>query len=351
MKPLDVASYRRVNESFRRRLVCHVGIDCGFFVELQYMVNAMLYCLAHRIRFQMYSDDANFGTGIGWTEYFLPFCEEVHETFHHRCNFHRPPSWHQILRLCNNQKSLSPLAWKLKAILKNWAGRLLAFQAYEEYVLLSQDVPPIPEQYYCIPELGIDGDYMAIFSLLSRMVWRLQPDVLHQRDAYKSELSLPSVYAGVQIRGGDKATETRLVDGETIIRKLELCDGDCVFILTDDYSQYQRAKTVFPKLKLMTLCQSDEKGYHHRQFCQEDPQSKKDAILRLITSVDILLGGRSFAGSIITGPSVFIMKLRHDDPLVQAVDCPKEELSSALQLPIYARSIVSIKSLIIKNNV
>ena len=155
----------------------------------------------------------------------------------------------------------------------------------------------------------------------------------------------------MQIRGGDKATETRLVDVETIIRKLELCDGDCVFILTDDYSQYQRAKTVFPKLKLMTLCQSDEKGYHHRQFCQEDPQSKKDAILRLITSVDILLGGRSFAGSIITGPSVFIMKLRHDDPLVQAVDCPKEELSSALQLPIYARSIVSIKSLIIKNNV
>ena len=72
MKQLDVMSYRKVNEAFRRRMVYHVGVDCGFFVEMNYMVDAMLYCLAHRIRFQLYSDDANFGTGKGWTEYFLP---------------------------------------------------------------------------------------------------------------------------------------------------------------------------------------------------------------------------------------------------------------------------------------
>ena len=71
MKQLDVMSYRKVNETFRR-MVYHVGVDCGFFVEMNYMVDAMLYCLAHCIRFQLYSDDANFGTGKGWTEYFLP---------------------------------------------------------------------------------------------------------------------------------------------------------------------------------------------------------------------------------------------------------------------------------------
>ena len=70
MKQLEVASYRQVNDSFHRRMVCHVGIDSGFFVEFQYMVNAMLYCLTHRVRFQIYADDANYGTGIGWTEYF-----------------------------------------------------------------------------------------------------------------------------------------------------------------------------------------------------------------------------------------------------------------------------------------
>ena len=78
MKNFDLDSYRRVNESLHRRLVCRIGVDCGFFVEMNYMVNAMLYCLANRIQFHLFSRDSNFGTGIGWTEYFQPFCMEVY---------------------------------------------------------------------------------------------------------------------------------------------------------------------------------------------------------------------------------------------------------------------------------
>lgn len=341
IKQLDTESYRKVNESFRRKMVYHVGVDCGFFVEIQYMVNAMLYCLGHRIRFQIYSDDANFSTNTGWTEFFLPFCEEVHEAFHHRYNFHRPPTWRQILRLCNSQKSLGPIIWKLKMITKHLVGRLISFLTYGEYIFMSQDVPSIPIQHYYISELGIDGDYTSTFALLSRMIWNLQPDILYQEKVYMSGLSLPPVYAGIQIRGGDKITETRLVDGKAIIQKLNPREGECVFILTDDYRQYLKAKADFPKLRLLTLCKPEENGYDHRRFCQEDPQSKKEAITRLIISVDFLLKSHSFAGSIITGPSVFILKLRHEDPLVQAIDCPKEELPSALQLPIYARSTIS----------
>ena len=275
MKQLDVASYRRVNESFHRRMVCHVGIDSGFFVEFQYMVNAMLYCLTHRVRFQIYADDANYGTGIGWTEYFLPFCDEVHEDFHHKYNFHWTPSWHQVLNLCISQKSLRPVAWKLKSVFKNWSGHLLSFRAYRQCVLLSQDVPPVARQHYRIPELGIDCDYTEAFALVSRMVWRLQPEVLRQEMACKSELSLPPVYAGVQIRGGDKITETRLVDGRAIIQKLNPNDGECIFILTDDYNQFLKAKADFPQLRLVTLCKSEERGYDLRQFSLVDPQSKK----------------------------------------------------------------------------
>ena len=32
---MDINEYRTINESFRRRLVYHVGKDCGFFVELK----------------------------------------------------------------------------------------------------------------------------------------------------------------------------------------------------------------------------------------------------------------------------------------------------------------------------
>ena len=60
-------------------MIFHLGIDAGFFTEYTYMLHAMLYCLQHKIQFKLYSDDANFGWEKGWTDCFVPFCEEVHE--------------------------------------------------------------------------------------------------------------------------------------------------------------------------------------------------------------------------------------------------------------------------------
>ena len=145
---MDISCYRKVNESFRRRLVCRIGIDSGFFVEMNYMVNAMLFCFAHRIQFQLYSDDANFGTGVGWREYFLPFCEEVHESFHQKYNFHRLPSWQHILKQCCCQKSVKPFVWKAKKTVMTIVGRLVALSVYKERVLFAQDVPRKTEQWY-----------------------------------------------------------------------------------------------------------------------------------------------------------------------------------------------------------
>jgi hypothetical protein len=118
MQQLDLSSYQKVNGSFGKRLIYHAGIDCGFCVELNYMINAMLYCLAKGYRFQLYSDDANFGTSKGWTEYFEPFCEEVHEAFHHKYNLHRPPQWQRIISNTIKTRSLSFIFWKLKFMLK-----------------------------------------------------------------------------------------------------------------------------------------------------------------------------------------------------------------------------------------
>lgn len=346
MEKLNLESYRKVNASFRRRMVYRVGVDCGFFVELNYMVNAMLYCLAHRIRFQMYSEDANFGTGTGWTEYFLPFCEEVHERFHQKYNFHRLPSWRNILRHSYRQKSLCAIAWKFKGSMKNTIGKLAALWTYREPTYLSQDVYTEEMQRLCIPELGIDIDYMSAYAMVARMVWQFNPDMVRLEESYKKKINLPSVYYGVQIRGGDKITETQLIDGKIFIGHLGIGNENaCLFILTDDYRQFQEARKDFPELNILTLCQQGQEGYYHQRFCNEDAQSKKDGISRLLISVDILLSSQAFAGSITTGPSVFIMKARHRDLSVQAVDCPREELATALRLPISKRSTISTEHL------
>lgn len=345
MKRLDVVSYRRVNESFRRRMVYHVGVDCGFFVEMNYMINAMLYCLARRIRFQLYSDDANFGTGNGWIEYFMPFCEEVHEPFHRHYNFHRPPSWLRILRLCRCQKAVGPIAWKLKAIWKTAMGHVIALLTYKEYVLLGQDVTEIINHHNCIPELGIDADYAVAYGLLARMVFRFNPSMQRQAILVKARLSIPALYDGIHIRGGDKVLETTLIDGKRIMQVFNPKAGSCVFVLTDDYRQYQDLQANYPDVRFLTLCQPEERGYLHKAFTHKSSQSRKEAIIRLIISEDLLLGCRSFVGSITTGPSVFVMKQRAADPHVRAVDCPKEELSSSLSLTIDLRAAISEKNL------
>ena len=344
MRHLDLSFYQKVNGSFRRRLIYHAGIDCGFCVEMNYMVNAMLYCLDKGYRFQLYSDDANFGTGKGWTEYFEPFCEEVHEAFHHKYNVHRPPRWHRIISNAFKTKSLSLVFWKLKFLWKSLTGHWLAFRAYGEYVKLSQDVAPDSDTYYHIPALGFDGSYYEAYTMLAKMVWQPQPEVKRQITETIRSLSLPPVYSGIQIRGGDKAQEARLITGKQIIEALHPADGDCIFALADDYAQLEIARSEFSKLRIVSLCLPEDQGYSHQTFCMAAPQSKRAAVIRLIVSVDLLLHAKKFAGSITTGPSVFIMKQRCAEPSVVAVDCAKEMLESVLTLPICQRAALSARA-------
>ena len=341
MQCLELSTYQKVNKSFRRRLIYHSGIDCGFFVELNYMLNAMLYCLEKGYQFQLYSDDANYGTGTGWTEYFAPFCEEVHETFHHKYNMHRPPSWRRVIRNVTKTRSLSFVFWKLKFMLKSLMGHWLAYKAYGEYVRLSQDVAHDPDKYYHIPVLGFNGSYTEAYAMLAKMIWQPQSGVQQQIADTKIRLSLPQAYSGIQIRGGDKAKEAQLITGRRLIETLHPKDGECIFALADNYDQLDIVWSEFPELRIVSLCQPEDKGYYHQTFSSSEPQEKKAAIIRLIASVDILLHARKFAGSITTGPSVFIMKQRCADPFVMAVDCAKETLESVLNLPIDIRAAIS----------
>ena len=345
MNQLDLASYQKTNYSFQRKMVYHVGGDCGFFVEMNYMVNAMLYCLEHRVRFQLYSEDANFGTGVGWSEYFLPLCEEVHEGFHRRYNFHRPPSWRRIIQQCWGKKTIAPIKWKLKCIMKTVMGHLMAIAAYREFVLLNQDVPTFPSPYYCFHELGIRGGYYEIYGLLARMIWRLHPEVLCQVELSRRKLDLPLVYDGIHIRGGDKDSETELIDGKSIMQTMKPNGNSCVFVLTDDYRHMLSLRTEYPALKFESLCQPQECGYRHAEFCKQPSKERRRAIVRLLVSMDFLLNSCSFVGSITTGPSVFVMKLRAGQTSVLAVDCSQEELPFALTQTIDVRAEISKRNM------
>lgn len=79
--------YDSINNSYKKTLVYHLGVDAGFFSEYCNMLYAISYCLLHKIRFTLYSVDANFGKERGWQDYFQPFFYEVSDDFHHTMNY------------------------------------------------------------------------------------------------------------------------------------------------------------------------------------------------------------------------------------------------------------------------
>jgi hypothetical protein len=182
--------------------------------------------------------------------------------------------------------------------------------------------------------------------MLARMIWQPQSEVKQQIADAKIRLSLPNVYSGVQIRGGDKAQEARLITGKRLIEALLPQDGDCIFALADNYLQLDIVRSEFPHLHILSLCQPHESGYYHQAFNHLTPQEKKESIIRLLTSVDILLRSRAFIGTITSGPSIFIMKVRADESSVTAIDCPHYMFPDCLSLSIDERASISREMMI-----
>ena len=74
-----VKKYNKINDSFKKRIIFHVGTGAGFYSEINGMLRAMLYCYAHKIKFILYADDASFAGGNGWNEFFVSFCPQSHD--------------------------------------------------------------------------------------------------------------------------------------------------------------------------------------------------------------------------------------------------------------------------------
>ena len=345
--------YRLLNESFKKVLIYRCGIDTGFFTEYTRMIDAMLYCLEHKIQFRLYSDFANFGYSRkgGWTDYFLPFCQEVHETFHRKYNIYRLPSWKTILSEMVKDKNVGLLAWKLKSYVKYLMGDVCALWMYKCRVLLTRNIRLChnPGHKYSIPELGINGDYLQAFKILYKMTWRLNDEAKDKCAALCADMALYGEYIGCQVRGGDKVTETPLISPNLYvdaIRKHEKAKD--VYVLTDDYRLFCRLQQAAPEICWHTLCTPLENGYVNSNFTQTREEEKKNQMWRFLASIEILLRSSLFIGSITTGPSLFLLKVLFPTNAFP-IDCPLENFRNIALLHLKKRVKISQTYLSSKN--
>lgn len=328
--------YITLNHSFKPVLIYHVGIDAGFVTEYTSMVNAMLYCLENHIQFKLYSADANFGYRNGWSDYFAPFCDEVTESFNHRYNRHPAPSWKRIIREAWCKKQPNLLKWKIKTVIFRKIGAYKARRIYGPHTLLTHQIPFNPCKTFHIPELGIEGDYIHAFQQISQVAWKLNTDLQQEKLRLARSLKLPPTYAGIQVRGGDKVTEVRLLPptyyAQIATDKLHASD---VFVLTDDYTLFNQLEQAAPSVRWYTLCTPQEKGYVNSQFTQTRGNRKLEQMTRFLASMEILMHASVYAGSIAPGPSLFLLKRMY--PAILPTDCSMELLSHAVTLPVAGR--------------
>lgn len=331
--------YRSLNESFSdRTLIYHLGIDAGFFAEYKYMVNAILYCLENKVKFKLYSADANFGygSGEGWNEFFKPFCDTVTDDFNRKYNLHHIPSTKEVVRRVIARQKPGLLKWKLKCAAYSLVGHRKAKRLYGPNTLLNSDIPPMRKPVFSVPELGIDGDYTQAYRAIKDITWRFNDSMQAARDSLTASLNLPEKYIGCQVRGGDKITEVSLLSPDKYMAEIERHTSlKDVFVLTDDYSIFEYLRDKYPAFRFYTLCAPSEAGYVNQAFTKTDPKKKHDQMCRFLTSMDILLHAQTFVGSITTGPSVFAMTCKYPD--VVPVDYDKSDLKNAFNLSIEER--------------
>lgn len=329
--------YREANESYKRVLVFRTGIEQGFFAEHKCLIHAIIYCLQHHLRMKLYSHGANYAYAKGWTDYFQPFCEEVGGDFNMKYNVHAVQRL-KILRREQKQLSLWGIVkWKVKYALYNRLWRLLALREYGTAALSTSDIPPYREQDYIrLPEIGIEGNYPEVFRALARMLWRFTPEAAAEMKAETERLSLPAHYAATQIRGGDKVTETDLYPAEMFVRLIEqntpLRD---VLLLTDDYAILERVRRDFPDIRWHSLCAPEEQGYYNNAFAHEASEAKHRQMIRFLAQIDAMLRADFFTGSVVMGPSLFVLEMMY--PAGLPADCSAEQFPLASQISIPRR--------------
>ncbi|GHT52321.1 hypothetical protein AGMMS49982_12230 [Bacteroidia bacterium] len=297
MKNEDIKrEYTKLNNSFTKgKLIFHLGTNAGFFSEYNNMILAMLYCLEHKIRFVLYSRDANFGYQKGWTDYFLPFCEEEEEnSFHPKYNVRRKRSIFKML-----MQKINPHVFVYHLFNKNtW----LTLELWEKFRNRQCE-----QTHYVIPELGIDGGLQDACRVLINMTWCYNASTARTIQDLIAPLQLPEHYIGFHIRSGDKYKEVKLLDVADYIKNIPPdYPVKNAFVLTDNYLIAEELQNQLQDWQIYTLCGTEERGYFYKDFEQRDAKFIRQSHEKLFASIDILSKSDKFIGTFSSNPGMFL---------------------------------------------
>lgn len=292
------------------KVVYHLGVDAGFFSEYNNMILCLVYCLENKLRFSIYSKDANFRIKNGWTDFFLPFCKEEQSFVHSFIN-QRPGKLYKKELISKVNERMISIGRKILN------QTLLMSDIWNE--ARSQNI----NKRYNFPSLSIEGDLRDVCRKLIEQTWIYSSDVQKQNDTLLASLMLPDKYIGFHIRGGDKFIEAEKQEVDLYIEKsMSLSGCRSAFVLTDDYTVIEQLQQRYPEWTFYTLCGKEERGYFHKQFKAQSLKEKERNMIKLFTSVDIIADSLFFIGTFSSNPGMYLGMRMHPEKTF-SVDIPE----------------------------
>lgn len=335
--------WRKLNASFKKKLVYRLGDSAGLFSEINNMFFAMVWALDNKVRFELCSQRSNLGDE-GWNDFFEPFTGEKCSEF--------------LVR--NNRRFVSDIKGYDKK-------KVMAGKKKEKIDFLTQDIfkrffenRAFAEKVFDFPELGIAGGSFAAAAELARAFYRLNAAtemavrhlaatrlrmvLFHGRGAFETENGagtgsglagsgeLPEKYIAVQMRAGDIRKEAAwrrqgLLGAAPYARKIrEMCSGEglagvrTVFAFADDFRLVEELAAALPEFRVYTLCGEEERGFDYEAFMAQDVEVRRRGILKILANVELCRGSLRFIGTRVSNPSWFL-RLIMPEERVTFVDC------------------------------
>lgn len=294
--------YYDVNNKFKKSIIYHVGVEAGFHSEVDAMMQCMLWCYKHEIKFILYADDANFAGGNGWNEFFESFCEENHDDRNNYANGrYRVPLYHGI-------RFLKTLFIK-KSLKREYHVDFFTSDIFKYCIDRKNSTTEQIEW----EEFGIDGCTLNEFGKISSLALKYNQQTRKEIEKLIATLNLPMNYVSIQFRGGDKIMEfEKLMNVDETCKKitqLELEIKD-LFVFTDDYKYVSELKIKKPEWNIYTLTKPSEKGYYNTEFNKIEWSHRRKEMIKLFAMIDICLSSKMHLGCEQTCVNNYIKSLK-----------------------------------------
>ena len=265
-------------------------------------MNAILYAEMHDLEFNLVSAYSNISTGIGWNEYFQPFCKEVRTP----SLFFRvwPPVF--IAKIFN-------LMFRLQIKLMYGFRSKINVSIWDDICNRGFEQGKFSSSKYGYKNVSA---YEALHIVLKK-IWQPNDDlnklILAESEKYKN---IQDCFA-VHLRNGDKVSgitkETDAVDASLLHEYMTSLDLDFseLYILSDDYDKMLEFTKFFIEKPFSTHCDENQKGYSNIDFNWMPGHLRKNEITRLLVTIDFAVKAKYFIGPYSSNLSKLVYLLRN----------------------------------------